>query len=74
MEKQLGKSIKTLRSNRGGEYLSQEFLDYLLDHGIQPQGTLPYMLQHNGVSGRRNRKLLDMVRSMMGKENLPKYL
>ena len=29
VEKQLGRSIKSLRSDRGGEYLSQEFLDYL---------------------------------------------
>ena len=35
VEKQLGRSIKTLRFDRGGEYLSQEFLDYLIDHGIQ---------------------------------------
>jgi len=28
-EKQLGKSIKTLRSDRGGEYLSADFLGYL---------------------------------------------
>ena len=35
VEKQLGRSIKTLRSDRGGEYLSQDFLDYLIDHGIQ---------------------------------------
>ena len=37
VEKQLGKSIKTLRSYRGGEYLSQEVLDYLVDHRIQSQ-------------------------------------
>ena len=29
VEKQTNKSIKTLRSDRGGEYLSSEFLDYL---------------------------------------------
>ena len=34
VEKQLGKSIKTLRSDRGGEYLSQEFQSYLRDNGI----------------------------------------
>ena len=34
VEKQLGRSIKSLRSNRGGEYLSQAFLDYLKDNGI----------------------------------------
>ena len=33
-EKQLGKSIKTLRSDRGGEYLSDEFLGYLIENGI----------------------------------------
>ena len=34
VEKQLGKSIKTLRSDRGGEYLSQEFQSYLRDNEI----------------------------------------
>ncbi|GJZ45920.1 retrotransposon protein, putative, ty1-copia subclass [Tanacetum coccineum] len=34
VENQLGKTIKSLRSDRGGEYMSQEFLDHLKDHGI----------------------------------------
>ena len=34
VEKQLRRSIKSLRLDRGGEYLSQEFLDYLRDNGI----------------------------------------
>ena len=29
VQNQLGKNIKALRSDRGGEYLSQEFTDYL---------------------------------------------
>ena len=33
-EKQLGKSLKTLQSDRWGEYLDNEFEDYLLEHGI----------------------------------------
>ena len=33
-EKQTGKKIKILRSNRGGEYLCNEFLDYLKECGI----------------------------------------
>ena len=32
VEKQLGRSIKLLRSDRGGEYLNQEFLGYLRDN------------------------------------------
>ncbi len=69
-EKQTGKSIKRLRSDRGGEYLSHEFQGYLKEHGITHQKTPPYTPQLNGVSERRNRTLLDMVRSMMSKTEL----
>ena len=72
VEKQLGKSIKILRSDRGGEYLSQEFQGYLRDNGILSQWTPPYTPQHNGVSERRNQTLLDMLRSMMNLAGLPK--
>ena len=71
VQNQLGKSIKILRSDRGGEYLSQEFHDYLKECGIVPQLTPPYTPQWNGVSERRNRTLLDMVRSMMSHADLP---
>ncbi|GKC78709.1 retrotransposon protein, putative, ty1-copia subclass [Tanacetum coccineum] len=37
----LGKTIKALRSDRGGEYLSQEFLDHLKSHRIVSQLTIP---------------------------------
>ncbi|GJY06873.1 retrotransposon protein, putative, ty1-copia subclass [Tanacetum coccineum] len=46
--------------DRGGEYISQEFKDYLKACGIIQQLTPPYTSQHNGVSERRNRSLLDM--------------
>ena len=71
VEKQTGKSIKTLRSDRGGEYLSYEFQDYLKEYGILSQWTPPGTPQLNGVSERRNRTLLDMVRSMMSRTELP---
>nr|GEU54043.1 hypothetical protein [Tanacetum cinerariifolium] len=72
VENQLGKTIKALRSNRGGECMSQEFLDHLKDHDIIAHRTPPYTPQHNGVSERRNRTLLDMVTSMMSQTTLPK--
>ena len=71
VEKQTGKSIKILRSDRGGEYLSTEFLDHLKDKGIISEWTPPYTPQLNGVAERRNRTLLDMVRSMMCFTDLP---
>ena len=41
VQNQLGKTIKALRSNRGGEYLSQEFIDHLRSCGIISQLTPP---------------------------------
>ncbi|GJU22170.1 retrotransposon protein, putative, ty1-copia subclass [Tanacetum coccineum] len=70
VENQLGKTIKALRSDRGGKYISQEFKDYLKACGIVQQ--LPLIPTHNNdVSKRRNHTLLDMVKSMMNLTTLP---
>jgi transposase InsO family protein len=54
VETQRGKKIKTLRSDRGGEYLSHEFSSHLKSCRIVPQLTPPGTPQRNGVSERRN--------------------
>ncbi|GJW64333.1 retrotransposon protein, putative, ty1-copia subclass [Tanacetum coccineum] len=66
------KKIMAIRSDRGGEYLSHEFVNHMKSCGIVSQLTPPYTPQHNGVSKRRNRTLLDIVRSMMNLTTLPK--
>nr|GEW59905.1 hypothetical protein [Tanacetum cinerariifolium] len=50
VENQLGKTIKSLRSDRGVEYMSQEFLDHLKANGIISHRTPPYTPQHNDTS------------------------
>nr|GEX11808.1 hypothetical protein [Tanacetum cinerariifolium] len=60
VENQLGKTIKSLRSDRGGEYISQEFVDHLKEYEIVSHRTPPYTPQHNRVSERRNQTLLDL--------------
>ena len=65
VEKQVGKCIKVLRSNRGGEYLLDQFKEYLKENEIISQLTPFATPQHNSIAKRRNRTLLDMVRSMM---------
>ena len=37
VENQLGKRIKAIRSDRGGEYLLGDFKDYLIENGIVSQ-------------------------------------
>ncbi|KAK8554259.1 hypothetical protein V6N12_031225 [Hibiscus sabdariffa] len=71
VQNQHGKSIKALRSDRGGEYLSQDFEELLKECGIVSQLTPPGTPQWNEVSERRNRTLLDMDRSMMSHTDLP---
>ncbi|TYK04890.1 gag/pol protein [Cucumis melo var. makuwa] len=67
----LSKKIKILRSDRGGKYMDLRFQNYMIEHGIQSQLSAPGTPQQNGVSERRNRTLLDMVRSMMSYAQLP---
>ncbi|KAJ9547029.1 hypothetical protein OSB04_019572 [Centaurea solstitialis] len=71
VQNQLDRMIKFLRSDHGGEYLSQGFDSHLREFGIISQLTPPYTPQMNGVSERRNRTLPDMVRSMMCRSTLP---
>ncbi|KAK8624644.1 hypothetical protein V6N13_089533 [Hibiscus sabdariffa] len=71
VQNQHGKSTKALRSDRRGEYLSQDFDELLKECGIVSQLTPPGTPQWNGVSKRRNRTLLDMVRSIMSHTDLP---
>jgi transposase InsO family protein len=53
-KKETGNKIQTLRTDRGGEYLSNDFRDFCRQYGIAwelPQALTP---QQNGVSERRN--------------------
>ncbi|KAL6342520.1 hypothetical protein AAG906_012367 [Vitis piasezkii] len=47
---------------------------YLQDNGIVAQYTMPGSPEQNGVVERRNRTLMEMKRSMMGRSNFPEYL
>ncbi|KAL0307886.1 UNVERIFIED_CONTAM: Retrovirus-related Pol polyprotein from transposon RE1 [Sesamum calycinum] len=59
VQNQLGKTIKALQSDRGDEYLSQEFINHLKSY-ILEQKTLAETPQLNGVSELRNMTLLEM--------------
>ena len=49
-EENKGCSIKTICSDRGGEYTSREFEEYCKNEGIQKQLTTGYTSQRNNVS------------------------
>ncbi|RVW73385.1 Retrovirus-related Pol polyprotein from transposon TNT 1-94 [Vitis vinifera] len=84
VELQLNKRIKSVRSDRGGEYYGRydgsgeqrpgPFAKYLEECGIVPQYTMPGSPSMNGVAERRNRTPKDMVRSMISHSTLPEKL
>jgi transposase InsO family protein len=65
VENQLEKNIKRFRSDRGGEYFSNEFNLFCAEHGIIHERMLPYSPQSNRVVERKNRTLTDLVNSML---------
>jgi transposase InsO family protein len=73
VEKDKGVSIKCLRFDGGGEYFSNEFNEYLKEHGIQRKYSFSYSPQHNGVAKRKNRHIVKIARAMLNEKNLPNY-
>ena len=71
-EKQANATIKTLRTDGGGEYTSKAMEDFCRKEGIVHEVTPPYTPQHNGVSERKNRSILNMARSMIRTKKMPK--
>ncbi|KAJ7980886.1 Retrovirus-related Pol polyprotein from transposon TNT 1-94 [Quillaja saponaria] len=72
VENETGRTIKTLRTDRGGEYCSKEFENFCEAHGIRRELTTAYTPQQNGVSERKNRTILNMVRSLLTRGRIPK--
>ncbi|KAK4382390.1 Retrovirus-related Pol polyprotein from transposon TNT 1-94 [Sesamum angolense] len=72
VEKQSGRSIKVLRSDRGKEYNNLEFDKFCEEEGIEHQTTVSYNPQQNGVSERKNRTVMEMARSMLEEKHLLK--
>jgi len=59
-------TMGTLRSDRGGEYMSHEFNAFLASRGIKHQCIVPYTPQQH-----QNRLLTEMARCMVKNQALP---
>jgi hypothetical protein len=73
VENQLGRKIKRLRTDGGGEY-KRAFGKYLKENGIIHERTVPYSPDQNGVSERANRTIMDRARAILAETGLPKIL
>ena len=65
MEKDTRKHVKALRSDNGGEYISNEFKNFCSKEGIQRELIALHNPQYNGVAGRNNRTIVGTTRAML---------
>ena len=72
--RQKGVHIKKLHTNRGGEYLSNDFSNHLADMGTVRNLTIHDTPEHNGVAERLNHTLLEKVQAMLHSSGLLKFL
>ena len=70
-ETQFSASIKVLRYDSGGEYMCNEFQVFLQSKEIISQRSCPSTPQQNGVIERKNRHLLDVVRTLLFESSVP---
>ena len=73
-EKEVGENICCLRTDRGGEFNSEEFNDFCELNGIRRQLTAAYTPQQNGVAERKNRAIMNMARSILVERGVPREL
>ena len=67
-------SIEAFRSDRGGEFLSGVFADFLQESWIHRELLQALTPHQNGVSERKNRTLLEKARSMFLEAHTPQFL
>ncbi|MCO5560951.1 hypothetical protein L7F22_014571 [Adiantum nelumboides] len=72
VEKEKDLKIKSIRSDRGGEFLSENFARWCKSEGIRRQLTTPYTPSQNGVVERKNRTIMEMARAMLAHASLPR--
>jgi transposase InsO family protein len=65
VERQYERPVKTLRTDRGREFLSNEFSSWLDEKGITHDLSVPYTPQQNGVAERYNRTVTGKAKAML---------
>eukprot|EP00253_Pinus_taeda_P022759 PITA_22759 len=74
VKKESRKKIKALRSDNGGESVSQEFKDFYVVEGVKRELTPPHNAQHNGATERKNRIIVGATWAMLHDQGLPLHL
>jgi len=72
LEVETGEKVNLLRTNRGGEYMGNDFQCWLKGRGVHHEVTNTSTSQENSVAEWLNRTLLEMTHTMIFDSKLPK--
>ena len=70
-EAQTGYRLRSIHSDRGGEYINQSLKTFLSSRGIEHQTSVPRTPQQNGRAERFNRTILEKSEAMRQHACLP---
>ncbi|KAI3759043.1 hypothetical protein L6452_06616 [Arctium lappa] len=71
IENQTNQKVKVIRSDNGTEFKNLDLNTFCEEKGIERQYSAPRTPQQNGVAERRNRTLIEDVRSLLADSKLP---
>lgn len=71
VELETGLKVKALRTDRGGEFTSNDFHAFCDSLGMKRFLTAPYTPQQNGVAERRNQTVVGMTRCLLKSKKMP---
>lgn len=74
VERESGQKLKVHKTDGGGEYVSNDFGKFCDQEGVLHEVVPPYTLWKNSVAERKNRLIMNMVRSMLNRKNMSKEL
>ena len=66
-----GQRVRYIRSDGGGEFISNELIDKWTKLGIEHETTVRYSPESNGVAERANRAIMEKARSMLSDAQAP---
>ena len=72
VENETGRTIKNLWTDHGEEYFSKVFDVFCETHGFRKELITAYTPQQKSVAERKNRTILNMVRSLLAQGRVPK--
>jgi transposase InsO family protein len=70
----IGRKIQASRTDNGGEYTSNEFIDFCKEARIKREKTVAYNPQQNGVAERNNWSIVSVTKAIIHDQSLHLFL